>query len=282
MTQGYSLHIGLNAVDPKHYAGWSGPLNACEADAADLRKIALSRKFKTAVLLTRKAKRGAVSGAIRKIGKAMKKGDLFVLSYSGHGGQLPDLNRDEPDRFDETWCLYDGELVDDELYALLSESPSGARVLVLSDSCHSGTVTRAVHYDRHRNNARHYGGATDPGARIAYRSMPMGVALNTYRRNESFYKKILANKKLAKAEDSVKASVLLISGCQDNQESLDGDFNGLFTGTLLQVWKDGRFKGNHRDLHREIVRMMPPDQTPNLFWAGQPDNNFLRQKPFTI
>ena len=30
---GLSLHVGLNAVDPAHYAGWSGPLNACEADA---------------------------------------------------------------------------------------------------------------------------------------------------------------------------------------------------------------------------------------------------------
>ena len=31
-----SLHIGLNAVDPKHYGGWSGPLAACEFDANDL------------------------------------------------------------------------------------------------------------------------------------------------------------------------------------------------------------------------------------------------------
>ena len=30
-----SLHIGLNAVNPAHYAGWSGPLKACEFDAAD-------------------------------------------------------------------------------------------------------------------------------------------------------------------------------------------------------------------------------------------------------
>ena len=33
--KGVSLHVGLNKVDPQHYAGWSGPLNACEADAED-------------------------------------------------------------------------------------------------------------------------------------------------------------------------------------------------------------------------------------------------------
>ena len=39
-----------------------------------------------------------------------------------------------------------------------------------------------------------------------------------------------------------RASVILISGCQDNQLSLDGDRNGLFTQTLLGVWDDGKWK----------------------------------------
>ena len=37
---GAALHIGLNAVDPAHYAGWSGPLNACEQDARDMAAVA--------------------------------------------------------------------------------------------------------------------------------------------------------------------------------------------------------------------------------------------------
>jgi len=49
--------------------------------------------------------------------------------------------------------------------------------------------------------------------------------------------------KLAKAKANIKASVLLISGCQDNQLSQDGAFNGLFTGTLKKVWNGGIFKG---------------------------------------
>ena len=36
MPVGASLHIGLNAVDPKQYSGWDGQLTACEFDANDM------------------------------------------------------------------------------------------------------------------------------------------------------------------------------------------------------------------------------------------------------
>ncbi len=36
MSKGISLHLGMNAVDPAHYGGWSGELLACEADANDM------------------------------------------------------------------------------------------------------------------------------------------------------------------------------------------------------------------------------------------------------
>jgi uncharacterized protein involved in cysteine biosynthesis len=40
LPKGLSLRIRLNRVNPGHYAGWSGPLFACEADAEDVAKIA--------------------------------------------------------------------------------------------------------------------------------------------------------------------------------------------------------------------------------------------------
>ena len=79
---------------------------------------------------------------MRSAAKTLQGGDLFFLTYSGHGGQVPDVNGDEADKKDETWCLYDGQLIDDELYFELSKFAAGVRILVLSDSCHSGTVTR--------------------------------------------------------------------------------------------------------------------------------------------
>src|SRR4030042_1257499 len=102
MPTGIGLTIGLNTVDPKHYQGWDGQLTACEADAKDMADIAESKGFKVTTLLTKDATRGAVLNAISKAANALKSGDIFVLTYSGHGGQLPDLNGDEPDGLDET------------------------------------------------------------------------------------------------------------------------------------------------------------------------------------
>jgi hypothetical protein len=47
---------------------------------------------------------------------------------------------EEADKLDETWCLYDGQLIDDELYR--ARPPPGLRILVLSDSC-GGSIVRA-------------------------------------------------------------------------------------------------------------------------------------------
>src|SRR5689334_22820 len=118
MATGISLHIGLNAVDPDHYSGWDGSLMAGEADALDMQLIANACGFTSKILLTDKATRKNVIAAIVAAQKKLKDGDYFLLSFSGHGGQLPDLGTDEIDALDETWSLFDGQLIDDELYRL--------------------------------------------------------------------------------------------------------------------------------------------------------------------
>jgi hypothetical protein len=277
MAKGLALTIGLNSVDPKHYEGWSGELNACEADAEDMANIGKSRKFTVKTLLTKAATRAKVISEISRAAKTLKPGDIFMLSYSGHGGQVPDVNNDEPDAQDETWCLYDGQLVDDEIYAQLGKFSQGVRILVFSDSCHSGTVVKLAYYQG--TMAAPSSGTSPQGVR--YRFMPPDVALRTYRANRVLYDRILRSIK-KNAEEAVRASVLLISGCQDNQLSADGDFNGLFTSQLLRVWKQGAFKGNYKTFHRAIVTRMPPDQTPNYFRVGRIDSKFEAQRPFTI
>lgn len=278
MAQGFALNIGLNAVNPAHYGGWSGELNACEADADDMAHIARSKRYAVTTLMTPQATRDAVSGAIIDAAGKLKAGDIFLLSYSGHGGQLPDLNSDERDRMDETWCLYDGELVDDELYTLLSAFKRGVRILVLSDSCHSGTVTKAAFY----RTAGKLVGLNESPSGLRFRFMPPEIALRTYRMNREFYDPILNNPELKEARATVEASVMLISGCQDNQLSADGTFNGLFTANLLQVWNEGRFEDSYRRFHTAIASRMPPDQTPNLFMIGERNPQFENEVPFTV
>ena len=78
-----------------------------------------------------------------------------------------------------------------------------------------------------------------------------------------------------------KASVILISGCQDNQTSMDGDHNGAFTEQLLRVWDDGSFEGNYAQLHAAIKARMPRTQVPNLFTLGRA-GRFLAARPFKV
>jgi hypothetical protein len=279
-----SLHIGLNGVNPEHYEGWSGPLAACEFDANDMGDLAQARGMKASVLLTRDATRARTLAGIRAAAKALKSGDLFFLSYSGHGGQVDDVSGEEEDKLDETWCLFDGQLIDDELYFELTKFKKGVRIVVLSDSCHSGTVTRA------RVQA-------PPNAKL----MPPDKAVEVYRAHKDFYdglqRAIMKATKSAPADPDaalahvavsgrlsnvsalMKAAAILISGCQDNQTSMDGNRNGAFTEQLLEVWDKGNFNGNYATFHAKIKAALPPTQSPNLFTLG-PATKFAAEQPF--
>jgi hypothetical protein len=277
MSPGFALTIGLNSVDPGHYGGWSGNLNACEADAEDMANIATSKGFTVNTLLTKVATRQRVQAVISEAADRLASEDIFMLSYSGHGGQLPDFNDEEVDAQDDTWCLYDAQLVDDEIYTLLARFAEGVRVLVFSDSCHSGTVTKLAYYEgtvRGRS-------AIHSASEGAYRNMPPEAILPTYRINKGFYDEILRNLK-PESREQARAAILLISGCQENQLSADGDFNGLFTAQLLRVWREGTFTGDYPTLYKEIRKRMPPDQTPNYFRTGQVNKQFEAQTPFTV
>lgn len=270
MPTGTSLHIGLNAVDPKQYSGWDGQLTACEFDAKDMQALAKKHRFvSTSLRLTKSATRAKVLSDLKAAAARLNKNDIFLLTYSGHGGQVPNTGNDfEPDGFDESWCLYDGELIDDELYAALGRFAAGVRIFVLSDSCHSGTVLREAHF------------AALGITPARPRAMPRDVALRVYMDHEAFYDKL--QQRGTDPRTTMRATGLLISGCQDNQTSSDGDRNGLFTQTLLAVWKNGKFDGDYRGFHKTIVKFMPPVQTPNYFTIGPANHAFEKQKPFTV
>ena len=289
-ARGLSLHIGLNSVSPTAYEGWEGALAACEFDANDMAALAKTKGMKSTLLLTKKATRANMLSAMRSAAKSLKSGDLFFMSYSGHGGQVPDMNHDEPDRKDETWCLFDGQLIDDELYFELSRFKTGVRILVLSDSCHSGSVTREL-----------APAPPPPGQRV--KLMPDSVARRVYEQHKTFYDQLQhdvvnAAGKAAVDPDVALAlvgaageatalvgrfdpAVILISGCQDNQTSMDGDHNGAFTEQLLKVWNHGAFVGNYSSLHARVRAGMPASQSPNLFVLGKAAS-FLTAAPFSV
>ncbi|WP_432142702.1 hypothetical protein [Streptomyces sp. bgisy084] len=45
---------------------------------------------------------------------------------------------------------------------------------------------------------------------------------------------------------------------------------------------DGSFRGGCRAFHRDIVRNMPPTQSPDFYVSGRPGDAVLEQRPFTV
>lgn len=91
---------------------------------------------------------GTVS-AVRKaleeqIAKVPEDG-LFIFTYSGHGGQYNKSSsaKNETDGRDEFLCLYDGALIDDDLWTIMNQCKG--RVVCIYDCCHSGTMYRLPH-----------------------------------------------------------------------------------------------------------------------------------------
>jgi metacaspase-1 len=269
MAIGISLHIGLNHVDPSHYSGWQGKLVAAEYDAKDMYQIALSQGFQPTLLLSEDATRGAVISAISNAALNLSKDDLFFISYSGHGGQVPDLNHDDPDDLDETWCLFDGQIIDDELYNLWSTFIDGVRILVISDSCFSGGAIKLGGNSNRRNS------------KYIQKFMPYEIGSFTYTNHKNFYDNIQKGVKNFSPK-SVLASVKLIAGCQEYQSAYDGRFNSLFTGKLKKIWDDGGFSGDYSLFFDRISSIMPSEQKPKYDNVGQLFQTFDIQRPFTI
>ena len=277
MGKGISINIGLNSVDPKHYGGWDGQLAGCENDANDMADIATTAKLEVRKMLTTDATVENLKNSLLSASQTLESSDYLLLSYSGHGGQLRDENNDEDDYMDETWCLYDRQFVDDELNSCLRDFKEGVKIFVLSDSCHSGTVVKGenlqIEIDKFRSNVDKNG--------IKYRFAPDIVLAHTYDQNKTEYDRIL--KGISNKENQPLASILLISGCQDNELSQDGTYNGYFTSSLKKIWNSGNFDGSYKKFHKLIYNlMMASKQHPKYFKDGKQNPSFEKSRPFTI
>lgn len=283
--KGIALNIGLNLVDPDHYSGWDGKLSACENDAKAMNKIAKSQGFEAEILLTREAKRDSVMAAIENAARKLVSGDMFLMSYSGHGGQMPDYSGDESDLTDETWCLYDGEILDDEFQHLWAQFSEGVRILFISDSCHSETVYKGFAIDE--NSGAPFVTTTEDGVARIWKLMPPGIKRATYEKNKDFYDGLARSLPANIDLDSIGASLVSIGACLDKETALDGWDNGLFTGNLLRIWEDGTFEGSYKDFHnkvhdRVVAGAGSHKQHPTLTIDGNNKSDFSKEKPFTL
>lgn len=233
----YALCIGIN-----NYPGTHMDLAGCVNDANDWAGELGGRGFAVDTLLDSAATKAAmVAGFTSTIGKAVR-GDLVVITYSGHGTYVPDVNGDELDGLDEALCPYDiqtsgAALIDDEIHALFAARGAGVRIVLISDSCHSGTVSRAA--------------VADPDADDAPRPrfLPMGNWLPTDQLPRGASGKplttVAVTSGLSPFATAMSRTVgdLLLAGCKEgpNNYSYDarikGRANGAFTYYALKMLK---------------------------------------------
>jgi hypothetical protein len=109
------------------------------ADARMFAALALERGFAGPILLLdEEATRAAVRARLLQMAVLSEPGDLFLLTFCGHGGRTRARVRGDEVQEVGTWQLYDGTLNDAQIKADLACFQQGVRVLVVADNCGGG------------------------------------------------------------------------------------------------------------------------------------------------
>ncbi|HWH00190.1 MAG TPA: caspase family protein [Pilimelia sp.] len=239
-----ALAIGIN-----DYPGTGSDLHGCVNDALDWAAELGKRDFDVRLLLDGEATGDAIRAGIRQRLEAAGPGDTVVVTYSGHGTWVPDADGDEPDRRDEALCPHDvntrGPLLDDELFELFLQRRRGVRLVFVSDSCHSGTVSR---YAAPTGSPDRLIKFLAPEVFLSARAAAAARGLPRLPRGRP------------------RHAALLLSGCQDIEYSYDAVFdgrpNGAFTYVALAALRRLPGGTTYRDWMRAICAALPSRDYP--------------------
>jgi len=251
-----ALCVGIN----DYPFGDANDLRGCVNDANDWSNLLRKHFDFTDIkqLLNADATKASILHGLKGLLVGAKAGDVLVFTNASHGTYLADTDDDEP-KFDEALCPYDSDtnlLVDDELRELFLNIADGVRLTVISDSCHSGSVTR--------------------------------VAVTEYRRNRQLNPSILGNRVLSGEEMRTARQAaekfpesgmkeVLLSGCKSNQTSADAyianDYHGAMSYYAIKAITDAGYNLTYAELHKRLLPMLEEenyDQVPQL--EGKDEN----------
>jgi hypothetical protein len=150
----WALLVGIN-----DYPGDDSDLTGCDIDVANMRVLLQEYFFFPAAQITivkdLDATRARIEKELTDLADRAGPTDAVVFYYSGHGTQVPDLDGDEEDGWDEGICPAEPRpkivtneddmklfLTDDRLAELLGRFKT-KNVTVIFDCCHSGSGLRA-------------------------------------------------------------------------------------------------------------------------------------------
>lgn len=182
-------------------------------------------------------------------------GDHFIFTNSSHGSNIPDRNGDEVDFRDEVLCWYDEFFCDDNFRQIIDSAPTGVNVTIISDSCHSGTVTREFVQDI----------KIIEGYKRAKVITPEDASFAAM-----LHKLPVKRRAMSTGISEENMREVLISGCKSDEYSYDafiqGRNNGAFTRACLDILNNAA-NLTYTQFYSELRKKLPSGeypQTPQL------------------
>lgn len=257
-----TVYALLVAIDD--YPAPISPLRGCVADIEAMHDYLSARvggdghRLEALVLKNEEATRAAVIDNFRRhLGQAGP-GDTALFCYSGHGSQCqtaPEFYYLEPDRLDETLVCYDSrqpdnfDLADKEISKLIADlAKNDAHVVLVLDSCHSGSATRSVE----TGNVRRV--PTD------HRERPLSSYLVTPSEFGEFAQSRGVTETPSGWTRLPQGRHVVLSACQPEEEAkedvFDGERHGVFSYYLLETLRNAHSDWTYRDLFARVSSMV--------------------------
>lgn len=232
------------------------PLAGCVNDSKRWARALDRLGFRISTLRDEQATRKAMHDALAQLVDGARRGDELVFQYSGHGAQVPDLDGDEEDPFDEVFVPIDygqGQmLIDDDVRAITRRLPAGATLTLFMDCCHSGTNSRA------RAHA------------VAGRSRPRFMTFDDD--TVARYLKVRGGPSTSGRGGASDASpgpgVAHFAACLDSEYAWESDGEGDFTRAAMEVFDDRVRKGwsNQQFIDAVIDKLRKPVRQQPRLW----------------
>lgn len=246
-------NFGLN-----DYKGNRNDLRGCVNDAIEWRNLYHKYGYESIMVTDKNITKEAMIKALENLVNLSHKygGDFKgAFTFSGHGTHVEDLDGDEENGRDEAFALYDGLLIDDDVRHILRKFNSEARLTVIADCCHSGTITRS------------FLGLMDIEEYVKPRFLPPadGIELNI---------NSVPKHNLFIPEDSMNE--VLLTGCNPVEYSYDAYLGGKFIGAMtFHATNILKQRGNitFNELHKSLRKNLPTanhPQSPQL--EGREEN----------
>ncbi|HLE83136.1 MAG TPA: caspase family protein [Thermoanaerobaculia bacterium] len=258
----HALLVGINAYSGKPLGGCVNDARAWQGHLEEW--FGTSGRLSLAVLHDEDATRRRILDAFRSHLGAAREGDTALFCFSGHGSQEPaplPYSLEEPGGLSETLLAHDSrggglDIADKELAVLIAElARGGAHIVVVLDSCHSGTATREPEEE---GLVRRMAGSRYQRPAGSYWFQEEGAAVPAELDSAGGWRVLPAGRHV------------LLSACEDYQTAKectvpDGTKRGLFSYHLLSALEQLGPRTTYRELFKRVqtrVNNQIPDQRP--------------------